>query len=144
MYKHVLIATDGSGLANKAVPHALELAKLCGAKVTAITVRSQHDDFDAEGFAVNVSSADMEAEVEEVDHHLDYSRSKSKELGVELETVQVESREPWKAIVSTAEERECDVIVMASHGRRGLSALIYGSATQGVLTHCNIPVLVYR
>ncbi|MBU1212865.1 MAG: universal stress protein [Alphaproteobacteria bacterium] len=144
MYSHILIATDGSELANSAVPHGLELAKLAGAKVTALTVRPHLDDFVAEGVVVTVSKEDREAFKKEVDHHLDFVRKKAEEVGVELKAVQVESGEPWKAIVGAAEGGNCDLIVMASHGRRGLSALIFGSETYDVITHCNIPVLVTR
>lgn len=144
MYKHILIATDGSELANKAVPHGLELAKLSGAKVTALTVRPHLDDFVAEGVVITVTKEERESFKREIDHHLDFARDAAKEAGVELETVQVESGEAWKAIVEAAKEGGCDLIVMASHGRRGLSALIFGSETQGVLTHSDIPVLVYR
>jgi nucleotide-binding universal stress UspA family protein len=144
MYKHILIATDGSELANKAVPHGLELAKLSGAKVTALTVRPHLDDFVAEGVVITVTKEERESFKREIDHHLDFTRDAAKEAGVELETVQVESGEAWKAIVEAAKEGGCDLIVMASHGRRGLSALIFGSETQGVLTHSDIPVLVYR
>lgn len=144
MYKHILIATDGSELANKAAPHGLELAKLLGAKVTALTVRPHLDDFVAEGVMITVSDEDRAAFKQEVDHHLDFVRREAAAHGLMLETKQVESGEPWKAIVDTAEQSGCDLIVMASHGRKGLSALIFGSETQGVLTHCDIPVLVYR
>lgn len=144
MYKHILIATDGSELANKAVPHGLELAKLSGAKVTALTVRPHLDDFVAEGVVITVTKEERESFKREIDHHLDFTRDAAKEAGVELETVQVESGEAWKAIVEAAKDGGCDLIVMASHGRRGLSALIFGSETQGVLTHSDIPVLVYR
>lgn len=144
MYKHILIATDGSELANKAAPHGLELAKLTGAEVTAITVRPHLSDFVAEGVVITVPEEELEAFKAQIDHHLDFVRSKAAELGVKLKTEQVESGEPWKAIVDAADARGCDLIVMASHGRRGISALIFGSETQGVLTHCSVPVLVYR
>lgn len=144
MYTHILIATDGSEFANSAVPHGLELAKLIGAKVTALTVRPHLDDFVAEGVVVSVSEEEREAFAREVDRHLDFVRSKAEEAGVELEALQVESGEPWKAIVETSKERDCDLIVMASHGRRGLSALIFGSETYDVLTHSDVPVLVTK
>ncbi|MEQ8824979.1 MAG: universal stress protein [Filomicrobium sp.] len=144
MFKHILIATDGSELANKAVPYGLELAKLTGAKVTGITVRPHLDDFVAEGVVINVTDEEKEAFKKEVDHHLDYMRQQADALGVTLDTVQIESGEPWKAIVKASEDTGCDLIIMASHGRSGLSALIFGSETQGVLTHCDVPVLVYR
>ncbi|MCH9808346.1 MAG: universal stress protein [Alphaproteobacteria bacterium] len=144
MYQHILIATDGSELANKAVPHGLELAKLAGAKVTALTVRPHLDDFVAEGVVISVSEDELESFKKEIDHHLDFTRAAAKEAGVPLETIQVESGETWKAIVEAARDNKCDLIIMASHGRRGLSALIFGSETQGVLTHSDIPVLVYR
>lgn len=144
MYSHILIATDGSELANSAVPHGLELAKLSGARVTALTVRPHLDDFVAEGVVVTVSKEEREAFKREVDHHLDFVRKKAEEMGVDLQTVQVESGEPWKAIVEAAEDGKCDLIVMASHGRRGLSALIFGSETHDVITHSKVPVLVTR
>ncbi len=144
MFKHILIATDGSELANKAVPYGLELAKLTGAKVTALTVRPHLDDFVAEGVVITVTDEEKDALKQEVDHHLDFARREAETKGVKLETMQIESGEPWKAIVEAADKTGCDLIIMASHGRRGLSALIFGSETQGVLTHCDIPVLVYR
>ena len=144
MFKHILIATDGSELANKAVPYGLELAKLTGAKVTGLTVRPHLDDFVAEGVVITVTDEEKDALKQEVDHHLDFARREAETKGVKLDTMQIESGEPWKAIVEAADKTGCDLIIMASHGRRGLSALIFGSETQGVLTHCDIPVLVYR
>jgi len=144
MYKHILLPTDGSELANQAVQHGIALAKQLGAKVTAVTVRPHLDDFIAEGVAITVSDEDRKRFVEATEHHLDTARADAERQGVPLETTQIESGQPWQAIVNAAADVGADLVVMASHGRRGLSALLLGSETQKVLTHSKIPVLVYR
>lgn len=144
MYKHILLPTDGSDLANKAVQHGIALAKGLGANVTALTVRPHLDDFIAEGVAITVSKEDRERFIESTEHHLDAAREEADRQGVTLATMQIEDSDPWKAIVEAAEKSGADLIVMASHGRRGLSALLLGSETQKVLTHSKTPVLVYR
>lgn len=144
LYSHILLPTDGSDLANKAVLHGIEIAKAMGAHVTALAVRPLLQDFIAEGVAIHVTDEDRQKFIENTDKHLDVARKAAAEHGVELRARQVENSDPWKAIVATAEELGVDLIVMASHGRRGISALLLGSETQKVLTHSKIPVLVYR
>ncbi len=144
LYSHILLPTDGSELANKAVLHGIEIAKAMGANVTALAVRPMLQDFIAEGVAIHVTDEDRQKFVENTDKHLDVARNAATDHGVELRARQVEGSDPWKAIVDTAQELGVDLIVMASHGRRGLSALLLGSETQKVLTHSKIPVLVYR
>ncbi|MCB1520863.1 MAG: universal stress protein [Hyphomicrobiaceae bacterium] len=144
MFNHILIPTDGSELSLKAVRHGIALAKALGAKVTAMTVQPALADFIVEGVSITVSPADRAQMTEEFGHRLDSALKAAEEQGVHLATVQVEDREPWRAIIATAEAKGADLIVMASHGRRGVSALVLGSETQKLLTHSTVPVLVFR
>lgn len=144
MFDHILIPTDGSDLSLEAVQKGMALGKAVGAKVTAMTVQPLLTDFVVEGVTITVSEADRVQMRTEFDHRLDAARKLAAEMGVALETLHVESREPWRAIIETADRIGADLIVMASHGRRGVSALVLGSETQKLLTHCKIPVLVYR
>ena len=122
MYRHILISTDGSELAGRGVAHGLALAKSLGAKVSAINVVEPL-------FAVTGDFASV----------LDRVANAAKEAGVSCETIQVENVPPHEAIIATAEEKGCDLIVMSSHGRSGLSALLIGSVTNKVLTHAKTP-----
>ena len=134
MYQHILIPTDGSELAHKAVVHGLSLAKEVGAKVTVLTVE-----------AFNVYDA-SESRVKNAQEHaasiLNGIANEAKAAGVKCETLQVIQHDPEMAIVSTAKERGCDLIVIASHGRSGIAAVLLGSVTAKVLTRTVIPVLV--
>jgi nucleotide-binding universal stress UspA family protein len=127
MYRHILIPTDGSVLAEHGVAHGLALAKFVGAKVSVINVVEPL-------FAVTGDFASV----------LDNAANAAKKAGVPCETIQVESGQPHQAIIATAEEKGCDLIVMSSHGRSGLSMLLIGSVTNKVLTLANTPVLVCR
>lgn len=144
MYKHILISTDGSDLANAAVDHAVQLAKLMNAKLTAITVQPYLDNFVAEGVSITVSDEDRKAFAAATAHNLDQVQAKADQAGVEVQKLQIEGGEPWRTIVEAGKDKGCDLIVMASHGRRGLSAMLLGSETQKVLTHSEVPVLVVR
>ena len=131
MYRHILIPTDGSELAERAVTHGLSLAKFVGAKVTVIIV--------AEAFAkyterIKKHNASM----------LDRAANAAKQAGVPCDTIHVQDVQPYDAIIATATDRGCDLIVMASHGRGGLSAVVLGSVTNKVLTHTKVPVLVVQ
>jgi nucleotide-binding universal stress UspA family protein len=134
MYQHILIPTDGSELAHKGVVHGLSLAKEVGAKVTVLTVE-----------AFNVDDA-SESRVKEAQEHagsiLDGIANEANAAGVKCETLQVIQHDPEMAIVNTAKERGCDLIVIASHGRSGIAAVLLGSVTAKVLTRTVIPVLV--
>jgi nucleotide-binding universal stress UspA family protein len=127
MYRHILIPTDGSALAEHGVAHGLALAKSVGAKVSAINVVEPL-------FAVTGDFASV----------LDGVANAAKEAGVSCETIQVENGLPHKAIIATAEDKGCDLIVMSSHGLSGLSMLLIGSVTNKVLTEAKTPVLVCR
>jgi nucleotide-binding universal stress UspA family protein len=144
MYKHVLIATDGSGLAEKAVAAGLALAKHSGAKVTAVTVserwaaaRTCHGSlavpFDAYEKAAGEAASKILASVSEF----------AKQQDAECATVHVKES-PADGILQVAKNRGCDLIVMASHGRRGLSRLILGSQATRVLTYSPVPVLICK
>lgn len=144
LFKHILIPTDGSELSLKAVQHGIALAKVMDAKITAMTVQPPLTDFVVEGVTISVGEADRADLAKQFDHRLDAARAEAKAQGVHMATVQVEDREPWRAIITVAKEKGADLIVMASHGRRGVSALVLGSETQKLLTHSSVPVLVYR
>lgn len=144
MFKSILIPTDGSELSLRAVKQGILMAKSCGARAIAMTVQPPLTDFLVEGVTITVSEADRKSMREEFGHRLDAARAEAKAQGVELETRQVENREPWRAIIDVAKAEGSDLIVMASHGRRGVSALVIGSETQKLLTHSDIPVLVFR
>ena len=140
MYTHILIPTDGSELAGKGVQHGVALAKLIGAKITILTVLPP-DMITADREVDEIRKASKQKHAEEV---LGAVATQTQTAGVACETIQVEHEHPYQAIIDTADSKGCDLIVMASHGRRGISAIVLGSQTVKVLTHCKIPVLVYR
>jgi len=144
MFKHILLPTDGSELSMKAVEHGLALAKALGAKVTAMTVQPPLNDFVVEGITITVSEEDRAQMTREFNHRLDSARAEAEKQGIALATIQAEDREPWRAIINVAKEKGADLIIMASHGRRGVSAFVLGSETHKLLTHSAVPVLVYR
>jgi nucleotide-binding universal stress UspA family protein len=145
VYSSILVPTDGSELSDKAVRHGIALASKIGAKLTVLTV--------TEPFAVfSVSPAMVEdtatSYAERMGAHaraiLDGAAAAAQQAGVACETVQAEHAHPYDAIIQTAAAKGCDLIVMASHGRRGVAAVVLGSETVKVLTHSQIPVLVVR
>lgn len=148
MYRHILIPTDGSALAEKAVAHGLSLAKSVGAKVTAMIVEAPFSVFDVPESRLQYMSEAFAKHAEQIKRHaagiLSHVAESAEAAGVPCDVVQMEHDHPYKAIIMTAVDRGCDVIVMASHGRGGLSAILLGSTTNKVLTHTNIPVLVCR
>jgi len=145
MFKHIFIPTDGSDLSRKAMLYGMQLAKLTGGKVTVFTVRAPYVvssmDF---GSAIGTQQSFDEETKAYANRVLEQAEMAAQVAGVSLETVQEIHDQPFRAIVDSAAANGCDLIVMASHGRRGLQALLLGSQTQNVLTHSKIPVLVYR
>ena len=140
MYSHILIPTDGSELAERGVAHGMALAKSLGATVSVIFV--------VEPFS-EVSSRFLEAVVAYVEFRkqqatsvLDRVANEAKTAGISCQTIQVESGQPHQAIIAASADKGCDLIVMSSHGRSGVAALLVGSVTSKVLTHAKIPVLV--
>jgi nucleotide-binding universal stress UspA family protein len=149
MYTHILIATDGSELAQKGLDHGLSLAKKLGGAVTIVNVSEPIPAYAMGGeFGMPTPAIDYEAWMqggrEAAARILGQAREAAERVGVAAETVHVEGRRPAEAIVETARERDCNLIVMASHGRRGLGRLFLGSQTIETLTHSPVPVLVVR
>jgi len=145
MFKHILIPTDGSDLSRKALLYGIQLAKESKAKVTALTVRPPYVIGSMDMIGVVGSQDEFEAETQRyADYALTQARMAADAAGVTIETVQDVGDQPFRAIIDSAKAHGCDLIVMASHGRRGMSALLLGSETVKVLTHSTVPVLVYR
>jgi nucleotide-binding universal stress UspA family protein len=140
MYTNILIATDGSELAGNAVQHGIALAMRIGAKVTVITVSPPFHVFTTDTQMIEDTAAQYQARMQQrAEKILGAVAHLSQAAGVACETVHVEHEHPYQAIIDTAASRGCDVIVMASHGRRGISAIVLGSETVKVLTHSKIP-----
>jgi nucleotide-binding universal stress UspA family protein len=139
MFKNILVPSDGSSLSQKAVKEAIALAKVSGAKVTALHV---YPKFSGSPYGTFGPAEDVLEEA-----HNRQAREQGEKLfasGVSFASALVESNDVWKQIIAVARKKKCDLICMASHGRRGLSGVVLGSETQKVLTHTDIPVLVLR
>ena len=148
MYKHILIPTDGSALSLKAVKAGARLARELKAKVTALYVIPPYmppSGTEAIVYAELYSPKKYEADMRK---HADKSLAKVKAAAathdVVVTTTSVIERTPWEGIINAARSKKCDLIVMASHGRRGLAGILLGSETTKVLTHSKTPVLVCR
>ncbi|HEX8010585.1 MAG TPA: universal stress protein [Casimicrobiaceae bacterium] len=147
LYRNILVATDGSKLSLKAAIHAIALAKSLGARLTGFHASP---DFPlpvyAEGVVYEpISRKEYAAQCrKEADKILGTIAAKAKAARVPFQGTSVISSSPWEAILAAARKQKCDAIVMASHGRRGVAALVLGSETQKVLTHSKLPVLVVR
>jgi nucleotide-binding universal stress UspA family protein len=163
MFKHILLPTDGSELSAAAIKQGVRFAKSIGAKVTGLCVMPLYYKFH---YATQIPMEAMEqsaylckelaeayvATIEKgaqiakhlAEAYLSTIEKTAKVAGVACEVVYERNDSPYEAIIRLAEQRGCDLIMMASHGRRGFEALLIGSETQKVLTHSKIPVLVYR
>ena len=144
MFKRILVPTDGSDITAKAIDAAVELAKSVGARLYTISVKEPfpysaisemqptppQEFFDAQE---RIAAKRVQAVIE-----------RSAQAGVACESHTIEALHPWEAIIDHAQRMDCDLLVMGSHGRRGVSALLLGSETQKVLTHSKLPVLVVR
>jgi nucleotide-binding universal stress UspA family protein len=147
MYKNLLVATDGSKLSDKAVAHAIGLAQAVGAKLTVFYAAPDYPlPAYADGVVYEPVSRKEYAKLAaaDADKILAGAASKASTAGVQAETTYTIAAAPWEAILAAAKKHKCDAIVMASHGRRGVSALLLGSETQKVLTHSKLPVIVVR
>ena len=145
LYSHILIPTDGSVLAEKAVQHGLELAEAIKANVVILSVTEPFQVFTAEVAAIGDTPEDYRVRIaQQADRVLAAAAAKAKARGVAVETLQVENYSPSEAIIATAAAKGSNLIIMASHGRKGIEALLLGSETVKVLTHCKVPVLVHR
>jgi len=139
MHKHILIATDGSALAEKGVAAGLDLARAFGAKVTAVTVSEP-----AAHLVPDAGFIDTSGEDDAVRAILDAVADAAAETDIACETVHVKNQYPAEAILQTAEQRGCDMIVMASHGRRAIGRMLLGGEAVRVITHAHVPVLVCK
>jgi nucleotide-binding universal stress UspA family protein len=147
-FRHILFPTDGSDISDRAARRAISLARSLGAKLTALHVIAPYvppfPDLTG-GYASAAGKDDYESATRgHAEQILGAVCDAARADDVACESLHVVSSTPWDAIVRTAKERGCDAIVMASHGRKGVSALVLGSETVKVLTHCSIPVLVTR
>jgi len=147
MYKHILIPTDGSPVAEKAVVAGIQFARDVGAKVTFFTAVPEYD-LPGEGEALAgrvVSIAEHARRSEKIANGiLAPAADKARAAKLEFRTHYAQGNRPWEAIVDAAKVHGCDAIIMGSHGRTGLSRLVHGSQTIDVLTHTDIPTLVVR
>ena len=146
MYKHILLPTDGSETSDRAIKHCIEFAKVLGARVTGFFATpafhlTVYDDWIVEP----MSQAEFEDKArKQSEQRLAPIAEAAKAANVPCDLVSSVSDAPHAAIIKVAQERQCDLIFMASHGRRGIAGLLLGSETMKVLTHSTIPVLVYR
>lgn len=144
MYKNILLPTDGTEFCERSVKQGIELARKLGAKVTGVTVMvpmrstiSSSLPADLQGEIATRANASANAALAVISNA-------AKAANVPCETVIMRDEQPYEGIIDAAKQKGCDLIVMASHGRRGLSAVMLGSETQKVITHTDIPVLVCR
>jgi nucleotide-binding universal stress UspA family protein len=145
MYKHILLPTDGSPLSEEAIKQGFGLAKALNAKATVLTVVPPFHVIAVEPIMVTDTREQYDKDIVKMaERRLAMPREAAKIAGIAYEDVNLVAEHPWAAIVETAKTRGCDLIVMASHGRRGVSALVLGSETTKVLTHTKVPVLVCR
>ncbi|CAN0462814.1 unnamed protein product [Phaeothamnion confervicola] len=145
MYRHILIATDGSEVGQKAITQGLAVAKSFGAKVTVIKVTEMWSALDVAGRdALSRIETYEKAAGDAAKEILAKAAAEAKAAGVPCETLHVPDRVPADGIVATADARACDLIVMGSHGRRGIGKLLLGSQAQNVLAHTKKPVLIAR
>jgi nucleotide-binding universal stress UspA family protein len=145
MFKHILLPTDGSAVSAAGVEKGIELAAALGAKVTALVVVEQFHVLTLNPKQLESSRQDYEATAtRHANEALEAARAKAEAAGVPLETQMLRGDHPHEVIVATAKAEGCDLIAMASHGRRGVSAMVLGSQTARVVTHATVPVLVLR
>jgi nucleotide-binding universal stress UspA family protein len=147
MFQHILVPTDGSDFSTMTVRRALRFAREAGARVTFYFAKPDYPvAFYGEGALIDPTTPERFAEMTEqqAQRIFDAARALALEAGVDCATQSSVSDLPYQGIIAAAQQSGCDLIFMASHGRRGLAALLLGSETQKVLTHSTIPVLVYR
>lgn len=145
MYKHILIPIDGSESSARAIAQGVGLAAVLKARVTALMATPPIPPFILERLAQPVYNEQLEQNAKDyAERSLAVVAEAAMAAGVPCKTTHLKHDRPWEAIIQVAEQKGCDLIVMASHGRAGVSALVLGSETNKVLTHSKIPVLVCR
>ena len=145
MYKHILIPTDGSERSARAIAQGMALAAALKAKVTALMATMPIPPVVLEGLAAPVANEELEQNAKDYAMRcLGVATGAAAATGVRCEAIHIKHDRPWEAILQVADQKGCDMIVMASHGRAGVSAVVLGSETNKVLTHSKLPVLVCR
>jgi nucleotide-binding universal stress UspA family protein len=144
MFKRVLVPTDGSDITQKAVDSAIALAKSLGAQLFTISVKEPFPYSAISEMQPTPPQEFFDAQERIAAKRVAGVVESAKAAGIACQAHTVEALHPWEAIIDHAKRQECDLLVMASHGRRGVTALLLGSETQKVLTHSTIPVLVVR
>lgn len=147
MFKHILVPTDGSTLSLRAAKNAVRFAKVHGARITAFYAAPEyHPNIAGDYLPANfVPLAVFQKQVKKTaEKYLEQIKKLATVGGVACSGMYASADSPYQAIIKAAKERKCDLIFMASHGRRGISGMLLGSETHKVLTHSKIPVLVYR
>lgn len=146
MFKRILIPTDGSAVARKAIIGGITLAKQLGASVVGYTAAEPVEGFYYEGGGRRLSQHKTLEERKEAQarRYVGEIEKAARAAGIACEVVVAVSGAPYQGIIDTARKKKCDLIFMSSHGRGGLASLLLGSVTQKVLTHSKIPVVIYR
>lgn len=147
MFKHILVPTDGSEFSTDTVKRAVSFAQEAGARVTFFFAKPDYPvALYGEGALIDPTTPEKFAEMadQQAGEILAAAEAVARQSGVTCDSISTTNNVPWEAIINAANNAGCDLIFMASHGRRGLAGLLLGSETQKVLTHTKIPVLVYR
>lgn len=144
MYKRILVPTDGSERSVKAVEGAARFARPLGATLVVMSVVEPYSYTNLAEYRPESIEQYDERVTAEAEERLEAARKIAVAAGVEVKTVMVKSFSPAEAIIEQAEKNGCDIIFMASHGRKGIAAVLLGSETQKELTHSHFPVMVYR
>jgi nucleotide-binding universal stress UspA family protein len=144
MYQQILVPTDGSEMSLRAVQTAASLARLTGARMEVLSVKEPFPYSAMSEMQPVPPQEFFDAQERTAQERVTAALEAARAQGVKAEGATVEALHPWEAILDQAKAKGCDLVVMASHGRRGLGALLLGSETQKVLTHSTLPVLVIR
>ncbi|MCL2831304.1 MAG: universal stress protein [Betaproteobacteria bacterium] len=147
MFKHILVPTDGSELSQDTARRAVSFARESGARITAFYAKPEYPvTYYGEGALIDPTTPEKFAEMAEqqAQEVLGFVSALCSEAGVECTTLTATNDVPYEAIIEATAAQGCDLVFMASHGRRGISAFLLGSETNKVLTHSKVPVLVYR
>jgi len=144
VFKRILVPTDGSDITTKAIDSAIRLAQSLGAHIYTISVKEPFPYSAISEMQPTPPQEFFEAQERIAARRIEQVREACLAAGVPCDAHTVEALHPWEAIIDHAQRMDCDLLVMASHGRRGVTALLLGSETQKVLTHSKLPVLVVR
>jgi len=144
MFRRILVPTDGSDITKKAVDVAIGMARAMGARLYTLSVKEPFPYSAISEMQPTPPQEFYDAQERIANARVQQVRESCAAAGMTCEAHTIEALHPWEAIIDHAKRQECDLIVMASHGRRGVTALLLGSETQKVLTHTTIPVLIVR